>query len=856
MANIITIPEGAIIEDIDLYIDKQTNLQMINVRQYDSGMRYIRASVWDNGDLYPMLATDIICLTATKPDRNPLFNQAGIDTEGRIIYEMTEQTTSAYGVFIAEFRIYNTKEVNGETVNTLKSTYDFKINVAKSNVQDTEIISTPEFNALTDTMASVGDLVADVSNAIENSNVATANAINATNNANTKAMLADEKAILADEKATQANNAAILANEKAGLADTATSNANIATTNANTATTNAINATSNANTATTNAQNAADYANDVATTLDNETLKIFKPAVTTYTDLSIAYPMPENGWTVTVTDEVVSYRYNGTEWINLGVISSVDTATDTTLGIVKGGGNINIGIDGTLNVPSIGDINQLETESKELVGAINEINAKPSVSTAEDVTYGESNVKIALDNHSSQLAEKPNKAYMSANIKDYGAIGDWDSHPASEKFNSLDELKIVYPLAQSLDDEIDLLALEKALSKHSDVYIPYGTYRFNREVSIGVNKRVFGAGRRTTMLIFDGGGVFLSVDAHEMYLEDMTIGGDFTVGEKGTTNTATAIKYRSKINTHLVNLYIVGFDTGIDFGTNSYVNRVYSCRIQNCNTGILGNSEFNNIIIFGCNISHNKTGVFAGGGRNIAISNSVIEGNEIAITKTNRGDVVIRDNYLELNSQGNIVIGWGTSAVDMALIEGNSFYTSGDGEPMIKYHTQATNKIIVRHNNFEHGGLNEGVTIPCLVPTHDTAVKPVFMHNRLAEGYVVGVAPDRINADTYYLNGNHVKYVDSYTQIKDALTETDCTIRFSFVNNGVIELPRFSNMWDSWKTFKIFCVGNVVEGEKMTFDTTNHDIIGESKIVRNQIYSIIFNRVTADGKDEVIVVKG
>lgn len=277
MANIITIPEGAIIEDINLYIDKQTNLQMINVRQYDSGMRYIRASVWDNGDLYPMLTTDIICLTATKPDGNPLFNQAGIDGEGRIIYEMTEQTTSAYGVFIAEFRIYNTKQVDNQTVNTLKSTYDFKINIAKSNVQDTTIISTPEFNALTDAIASVGDLVADVSNAIENSNVATANA-----------------------------------------------------------------------------NNAVDLVNDTVETINNETLIIWKPYVATYNNIVTTYPAPELGWTTQAQDTGIRWRYNGTEWINIGVVSDDkvgDLSTVTT----------------TNKINVVGAINELDSQLAETV---------------------------------------------------------------------------------------------------------------------------------------------------------------------------------------------------------------------------------------------------------------------------------------------------------------------------------------------------------------------------------------------------------------------------------------------------------------------------------------------------------
>ena len=90
---------------------------------------------------------------------------------------------------------------------------------------------------------------------------------------------------------------------------------------------NATEAIEDVNDATTNAINATNNANNVAAQLSNETLKIYKGVVVSYSDLATTYPNPENGWTVTVNGEspVVSYRYNGIEWVNLGIISSVDT---------------------------------------------------------------------------------------------------------------------------------------------------------------------------------------------------------------------------------------------------------------------------------------------------------------------------------------------------------------------------------------------------------------------------------------------------------------------------------------------------------------------------------------------------
>lgn len=111
----------------------------------------------------------------------------------------------------------------------------------------------------------------NTTNAINATNTAITNANNAATNANTKATLADQKANLADQKATLANNAA---------------------TNAST----------------------------LAELLESETLKIYKNAVGTYSELSTTYPTPQKGWTVAVTSQSVSYRWNGTSWVNLGAL--------------------------------------------------------------------------------------------------------------------------------------------------------------------------------------------------------------------------------------------------------------------------------------------------------------------------------------------------------------------------------------------------------------------------------------------------------------------------------------------------------------------------------------------------------
>ena len=407
-----------IIYEIDVDIHNKNKFESVYTKQYDENSRWIIASLYDNGSEYTIPVNTIAYFSATKPDNTGIFNECQI-VDNKILYPISLQTTIKDGKFDAEFRLYKTIDSgDGATTNKLLSTPKFIMHVEKSALDDNTVISSNDFIVFTDAMNSVGDLTADVNDAISRANTVILEAETATTNANTAT--------------TNANNAADLANTNAGLAETATADANTATDNANTATSNANTAILNAETATINANNSASNANDkasladtastkannIATLLETETLKIFKDSVDTYAEIATTYPNPEIGWTVTVNGEspVTSYRYNGSEWVNLGAISSVETATNTTLGIVKGGGNINIGVDGTLNAPTIGDLTLLSTTSNtDLVSAINE--TFQSVSDGIDLTnyYTKTDVDNAIGEVESQLED------ISTELLDYSS---------------------------------------------------------------------------------------------------------------------------------------------------------------------------------------------------------------------------------------------------------------------------------------------------------------------------------------------------------------------------------------------------------------------------------------------------
>ena len=82
----------------------------------------------------------------------------------------------------------------------------------------------------------------------------------------------------------------------------------------------------------------------------------------------------------------------------------------------------------------------------------------------------------------------------------YNAVGDGNSHKANTIFNSLEKAREYYPTIQSLDDELDLLAIEKALTETKNIKIPKGVFLLNRTLSLETKVTLQGDSRLTTVL--------------------------------------------------------------------------------------------------------------------------------------------------------------------------------------------------------------------------------------------------------------------------------------------------------------------------------------------------------------------
>jgi hypothetical protein len=293
-------------------------------------------------------STEEVYFYFEKKDKTHGYLKATISEEYFII-DLTNQVYAAAGEVSCNFQITSNSE--------WKSSPEFIIKVDKNNIQDS-IESSNDFKVFQEALDSLGDVTEAVNEAVINANSAVLNAETAITNAKNAASSANTAAANASEKAESAKSASDLANKKAELADLAASTANTAAASVNTSISNAQIATQQALDAAVNADEKASLADKSAASanimkelISNETLKIYKPYVNTYEDIFTTYPAPENGWSVVTKDSGVEWRYNGTSWINIGLGVSIDIATESKTGIVKGGGDVLIKNDGTLDLP-------------------------------------------------------------------------------------------------------------------------------------------------------------------------------------------------------------------------------------------------------------------------------------------------------------------------------------------------------------------------------------------------------------------------------------------------------------------------------------------------------------------------
>lgn len=149
--------------------------------------------------------------------------------------------------------------------------------------------------------------------------------------------------------------------------------------------------------------------------------------------------------------------------------------------------------------------------------------AELAVAAGEYNTLGE-----RLDAEEQKVAAQ--LAQIAINPKSFGAVGDGTSHPLSDHFPTLADAQFVYPLATSLNDEMDWAALQKTINYAYDnnlrINVPKGVFLINKPLivygrsDVNTDKSTFitGSGRRTTVIMKTthstlSGGEYAGIDA-------------------------------------------------------------------------------------------------------------------------------------------------------------------------------------------------------------------------------------------------------------------------------------------------------------------------------------------------------
>lgn len=231
------------------------------------------------------------------------------------------------------------------------------------------------------------------------------------------------------------------------------------------------------------------------------------------------------------------------------------------------------------------------------------------------------------------------------NVKDLGAPGTGKSHPASERFATIEACRRIFPKATALSQELDFLAIQLAIDRaevvgHGIVLIPPGGYLLSppglRCTSAKV--RILGAGSRSSLLLCgncstspalsftcpqleSGDGVIALANIGFLgFNEGIRIGGTQTA--KGVAHTSFREGSRGLllINIISVNITSVAFynfdlPTDVDSQTgNVWDIRYDSCMFSANNKGIVINqlapNAFEHMAWQNCISANNNFGVF------------------------------------------------------------------------------------------------------------------------------------------------------------------------------------------------------------------------------------------------------
>lgn len=289
------------------------------------------------------------------------------------------------------------------------------------------------------------------------------------------------------------------------------------------------------------------------------------------------------------------------------------------------------------------------------------------------------------------------------NVRSYkfGAIGDGKSHPLRERYAALEIAQMIYPNAESLDEEIDGLAIQKALleaeRKGLTLYIPAGTYLASKTITTNTrdteagkakqtkNLHIYGAGGGTiikTTEDFEGDYVFYldvyPTNDRSLWVRDFRIeinadtSGIFLreVGMKGVIENLWVRNYYNGENAKVrcglwcASVVVTTIDkvkvSHFSKGCGIVVQTMHSSKIMDCDVTYCGWAIYlsggSNNQVTNCRIDHNEYGIFQNSSTDIEVENRAFpyvadpEDDEPQFKGT-FGNFTIRKNRFEGNNK-------------------------------------------------------------------------------------------------------------------------------------------------------------------------------------------------------------
>lgn len=335
----------------------------------------------------------------------------------------------------------------------------------------------------------------------------------------------------------------------------------------------------------------------------------------------------------------------------------------------------NINLSRTLRTPEpIPELPGVDLRKNKIVGMDNEGNPimlVPESGSASDVLLelassadgkGDALVAVKQPFTGSVPRTVHDKILESISVRDFGAIGDGQAHPLSEKFTSLEEAQVIYPFVTSLTQSQDYAGIQLAFLRAAgrEIKVPAGTYMIS---SPGLAYEP--PDRIQLVLVGDGVGC-TSLKKNGAYSGSVLRVGKnpspFFITNTVITNlTIDGVDKQSRASLQLIDcwfnklssLKLTNSDVGLELLTNIFVD-ASSITSENNNSGLeisyFPGESFSGsvpgLISFSNSVFqlNSKWGIRFNDGENLILKDVAIEGNGTTTGATDEGGVWIGQN--------------------------------------------------------------------------------------------------------------------------------------------------------------------------------------------------------------------